>query len=237
MLSDQPRVRLSMTTVTNVEDHVWELATGEKEPGLGILHRGEHVKLEVDGDEIEIVQSTSLLHEKSTGAVVWGSTPRFAKWIQRPGRLHDLIFNRAVVELGCGTGALARMVAEKTNSPWTATDQKPLLKLARRNTATLSNVKVVEFDWEEHEFDCKVDHLNGLAPVIVAVDTIYNFYLIDPLLQGIQSVRKALGDCPVIIVVQLRDEQVLEQFLTTFSQHFTIEYFEGLPGVGIYLLT
>lgn len=226
-----------MTTLSRseIEDHIWELATGKRESGLGILDRGDSITLEDGDDEVEIIQSPSLLHEKSTGAVVWGATPRFAEWVQHTSAdpLHKLMFERPVIELGCGTGALARLLAPKTGLPWLATDQKALTKLAKRNTATIKNVQVIEFDWEEHDFYHDFD----FQPVIVAVDTIYNFFLIDPLIQGIQSVQKCVGPCPTIIVVQLRDEQVLEQALTAFSTHHKIEYFDALPGVGIYLLT
>ncbi|PRT53480.1 Diaminohydroxyphosphoribosylamino-pyrimidine deaminase [Wickerhamiella sorbophila] len=218
-----------------IEDHIWELATGKRESGLGIIDRGDCLVLEDGDDEIEIVQSPSLLHEKSTGAVVWGATPKFAEWVQHHSAnpLHDLIFNNPVVELGSGTGALARLLAPKTGQPWLATDQKALIKLAKKNTASITNVDVAEFDWEEHEFA----HTFDSQPVIVAVDTIYNFFLIKPLIQGIQSVQQCVGPCPTIIVVQLRDEQVLETALTKFSKHYKIEYFDALPGVGIYLLS
>lgn len=144
-----------------------------------------------------------------------------------------------VLELGTGVGATLVSVFGPKVGHYVATDQKHILKLLKENfvqnvvsqryvSNTLetgreekprpgegkwSTIDFVEFDWEhlalgKHNFrqtSAKVPDL------IIASDTIYNGYLI-PFF--VNAFKLMMGpDTGVLLVMQLRDESITEQFL------------------------
>lgn len=216
-----------LLTREDINEHVFALS-GLGENGLGIVaHSANSVEIE----EVCIQQSLSLLHQHSTGAVVWKATPKFAKWLPT-SPIGDLVRHKTVVELGSGTGALALLLADYVRH-FILTDQKPLLKLARRNCEGLANVTLEEFDWETQEF-------RGIEEdgVLIACDTIYNDFLIKPFTDAVLSVLNASPFIlNVIVCIQVRDLHVLESALTNFSKHFRITYYEIERGFAAYVLS
>mgnify|MGYP004710053419 FL=1 len=129
-----------------IDEYLMELYSEQKyEDGLGEYARNED---SVEFNDITIQQSESLLQQKSTGGVIWRATPLFSSWIQK-SELRSLVQDKTVVELGSGTGALAMLLANFANKI-IATDQKPLLKLLKRNCSA-KKIEIQEIDWEDDD--------------------------------------------------------------------------------------
>lgn len=214
-----------------LDEHLQETyIDGIYEEGLGILNR-EDETIELNGKSVH--QSETILRQSTTGAFVWRATPLFADWLERKNSKYGLLNkNQTIIELGAGTGALALLLANSVKK-YIATDQKCLLKLMKRNCADLNNVKIVEFDWVEHEYSGNTDH-----GIIVACDTIYNDFLIPHFVNGIKSVFDSSENVRCALVcVQVRMYEVIETALRAFVAAFkTVKAYTVDKGVICYLL-
>lgn len=215
-----------------IDDHIWELMLEPQPNSLGEVSRMNSV--EILGHEI--YQNLSLLQTESTGGVVWQTTSRMIHAIRdKTHPLHLKLSGRSVIELGCGTGALALTVNDIT-ARWVASDQHSLMKLAQKNLEGCENVELCEFDWELHDWNTPVDPTG----IVVGCDLIYNEYLINPLVASLRSIFDATGISEALIANQLRDPDVLSAALTQFCRNFHVEYLGNLGplfvGYPVYLL-
>ncbi|KAG5361630.1 Ribosomal lysine N-methyltransferase 5 [Yarrowia sp. C11] len=138
-----------------------------------------------------------------------------------------------VLELGCGATGLLACVFAPLVKTYVATDQTHLLKLTKKNIETnLSHyqsetiptqsnkakyrLECMELDWEDPEEswnEIKTGPFEDNYPdLVIACDTIYNEYLIDPFVETLKLVS---GPETVIMVAQqLRLSDIFETFMT-----------------------
>lgn len=155
--------------------------------------------------------------------------------------------DQTVLELGAGVGGVLVSLLGPRVGHYVASDQKHILKLLKANFSEnvvsgrytsstsekaydrnpkqigdgqWSKIDFIEFDWEKKEAGmANFKHISGKeAPdIIIATDTIYNEYLIAHFLDCVKSV---MCDTTIaIIVVQLRDEDIVERFLEAIFEH------------------
>lgn len=145
----------------------------------------------------------------------------------------------SVLELGCGATGLLACVFAPLVKTYVATDQTHLLKLTKRNieanlshyqSSTVPNsqpsnkakyrLECMELDWEEPEEswnDIKDDVFEGKYPdLVIACDTIYNEYLIDPFVETLKLVSGP--ETVVMVAQQLRLSDIFETFMTALVE-------------------
>lgn len=168
----------------------------------------------------------------------------------------------SILELGTGISGLIPLVVAPKARRVAATDQAYVMKALRTNiqaniTANTmsavskqkrksgksshwapreqqSNIETFALDWENDDVS-SVLSANGLedgVELLVACDCVYNYALIDPLVQTCIDVckmrlREKDGDLPAqstfcVIAQQLRQPEVFEQWLKTFHQYFRV---------------
>ncbi|KAK9474032.1 uncharacterized protein V1510DRAFT_413421 [Dipodascopsis tothii] len=176
----------------------------------------------------------------TTGAVLWTVSPLLGEWLLTPGTaLADLLRRpgQRIIELGAGSaGVLGGLLAlGSRGGTYVATDVGVLLPLLRRNLAAvleqLQNaigapayvsdtvggggtdgvrVEAVELDWEAPgDSDAAAF---GPWDVVVAADTVYNDFLVEPLVRTLR--RLASPSTHVVLAMQLRTHDVVEAFLS-----------------------
>lgn len=149
----------------------------------------------------------------------------------------------SVLELGCGVTGLLACVFAPLVKTYVATDQHHLLKLTKRNiednlshytSSTLSTqtnkakyrLECMELDWEEPDESWEAIRngpLDGEYPdLVIACDTIYNEYLIDPFIETLKLVSGP--DTVVMVAQQLRLSDIFEAFVTALVE----------AGLGVY---
>ncbi|USW54240.1 Putative lysine methyltransferase [Septoria linicola] len=154
-----------------------------------------------------------------------------------------------VLELGAGISGILPCILGPKVDKFVCTDQAYTLKALQSNItsntrATRSsskskrsdtNVRVLPLDWETDDASSFL-HSNGLSPgpdMIIACDCIYNYALIRPFVQTCADLSKArrvaleaaeMPSVPTlcIVVQQLRQAEVFEQWVTTFHQFFHV---------------
>ncbi|KAG5358217.1 Ribosomal lysine N-methyltransferase 5 [Yarrowia sp. B02] len=138
-----------------------------------------------------------------------------------------------VLELGCGATGLLACVFAPLVKTYVATDQTHLLKLTKRNIeANLSHyesqtiqtqsskakyrLECMELDWEDPDeswSEIKEGVFEGEYPdLVIACDTIYNEYLIDPFVETLKLVSGP--ETVVMVAQQLRLSDIFETFMT-----------------------
>lgn len=205
-----------LSSEEDIDNFLAELySASETENSLGIISRTPEIEI----NDLEIKQSLNLLSQSAqggTGGVVWQTTPKFAKWILNC-EITDLVINQTVIELGSGTGCLANLLSPHVNR-FICTDQKAVLKLCKSNTQSLANVEIHEFDWEEHVFTPPI----STKTVVIACDTVYNEYLINPFIEAISSLLTNPNIDFALVNVQLREFSILHVFLTQLIASFEV---------------
>ena len=144
-----------------------------------------------------------------------------------------------VLELGCGATGLLACVFAPLVKTYVATDQTHLLKLTKRNietnlshyqSSTVPNsqpsnkakyrLECMELDWEDPEeswTDIKDGVFDGNYPdLVIACDTIYNEYLIDPFVATLKLVSGP--ETIVMVAQQLRLSDIFETFMTALVE-------------------
>lgn len=195
---------------------------------------------------LEISQSLSQLssNSSSTGFVCWKTGQLVVDWIvcekkcpfyQHFQHSKDL----DVLELGAGVNGVSGSILGPLSRRYVCSDQKPLLKLLKQNilenatgsfnssslnqssSKTSSTIEVVEFDWEFVEKGLNNYYLvtenNNRPDLVVAFDTIYNEYLIEPFLHTLSTVMAPQTVC--VLGIHMRDDITLESFLHKTIQH------------------
>ena len=223
----------------------------------------EELDLCISGRDFTIKQSPGALQSKreggTTGATVWRACVLFAEWITSPkGHLFQdglLGPNSIVIELGSGISGLVPSVLSPRVKRVLATDQQYALRLLQENIAfnrpvskgrssrpqaskgisNAGNVELAALDWETDDIAAflRKHGLEDGVEAVVACDCIYNYGLIDPLVQTCADVCKARSarensnETPskpslCIIAQQLRQPEVFEQWLKAFVVHFRV---------------
>ncbi|QRW17111.1 protein-lysine methyltransferase C42C1,13 [Rhizoctonia solani] len=166
--------------------------------------------------EIEVFQDVTGLRSRKgdTGSVVWRASVHLAKLLLQqyyfpPHPPHSALLssnhisNAKIVELGSGTGVLGCALRPllSGNGHITLTDLPELTPLLRKN-AKSAKVSVEPLDWTWQIIP------QFTADLVLCVDCIYNTALVRPLV-------RALGtfDAPILVVIELRDEDVVREFL------------------------
>lgn len=194
----------------------------------------------------------------TTGAAVWKSSILLAEWMAWP---QNPIFAvgtvKSAIELGSGISGLVPMIVASKVRKVFATDQAYVLKTLQANIASntmspapkqkrksgkiaaqqssnpQSSIDAFALDWENDDV-VSVLSANGLkdgVELILACDCVYNYALIDPLVQTCTDIcRMRLKDkgedaaqqTLCVIAQQLRQPEVFEQWLETFHRSFRV---------------
>ncbi len=91
---------------------------------------------------LTVVTDPAALLKVGTGATVWDSALVLAKYLERPGtlKLFSALRSAKVVELGCGTGLVALVLARLLpNATIVVTDQPRVLELTAKSVALCSD--------------------------------------------------------------------------------------------------
>ncbi|KDN42790.1 hypothetical protein RSAG8_06544, partial [Rhizoctonia solani AG-8 WAC10335] len=126
----------------------------------------------------------------------------------------DHLANSRIVELGSGTGVLgcALLPLLTGSGHITLTDLPELTPLLRKN-AKSDKVSVEPLDWTWQILPIFA------ADLVLCVDCIYNTALVRPLVRVLGTF-----DAPILVVIELRDEDVVREFLR--------EWLEWRPHTG-----
>lgn len=210
------------------------------------------LNITIAGRDFEITQSPGMLQSQrgggTTGAAVWQSTVRFAEWLKSPNNLlftHSILYSDSIVlELGAGiSGIVPCLLSEKVRKV-VSTDQAYTLKALQQNIianlratkpstkkkTVTDNIEVLPLDWETDDASdfLRSAGLETGVDMIVACDCIYNYALITPFVQTCADLCRARHRSPstnptlCIIVQQLRQSEVCEQWLTAFHSSFRV---------------
>lgn len=183
--------------------------------------------------------------QSSVRAAEWLAAPDNVLF--HSGLLHG---GSTVLELGSGVSVLVPFFLAKRVKEVVATDQQHVLKLLEENihdnaltkppkkgkqNDTTGNIQALALDWEEDDIP---KHLasNGLGDgvdFVFACDTLYNYGLIDPFVEACVDVchlrqqkrhkgDEAGGPTACVIVQQLRQAEVFEQWLETSIRRFRV---------------
>ncbi|KAG8930689.1 hypothetical protein FRC02_003791 [Tulasnella sp. 418] len=193
--------------------------------------------------EIVLEQDPSSLRSRKgdTGSVLWRASVHLARYLlmehhfppQTPLLSPPKLKSARVLELGAGVGFLATLLSPLVEH-YTVTDIGPLLPLIRKNvirnlpsTIAKESVTVAELDWLDIQQastpswrqklfpTLKEDNLSPLYDLIICCDCIYNTSLVPPLVATINHCCSGVGSV-VLVVVELREEDVLREFLTAW---------------------
>jgi predicted nicotinamide N-methyase len=206
--------------------------------------------LEITGRAFVLTQRPNLLLSQreagTTGAVLWKITPLVASWLSsgpvvlaEAGCLHS---TAVVLELGTGITGLIGLVMAPQVKEYIMTDQSYVMKTLQGNIdvntesyaakrrgakAQVAKPRVMVLDWE-----LDTPSLEGLGldsdqtiDLIVICDTVYNEYLVDPLVTTLADICELNADqkpAVVLIAQQLRSDTVFEQFMSTLLKKFKV---------------
>lgn len=194
----------------------------------------------------------------TTGAAVWKSSVLLAEWMAWP---YNPLFTtdaiESIIELGSGISGLVPLIVSSKVAKVAATDQAYVMKALQANiTANTagpvskqkrksgrnnnsdqkeqqSNIETFALDWENDDV-ASVLCANGLEAgvnLVVACDCVYNYALIDPLVQTCEDICKMRlhEDEPppgqptmCVIAQQLRQPEVFEEWLERFHRSFRV---------------
>lgn len=217
-------------TPETVYDHICALYEVLPPPRLGFIRRSDKISLTfahpdnagLDID-LDLQQLVLLLAGNSargtTGFVAWSVSQHLVLWLLWGERCPFRVGSSTrVVELGAGAaGVLAASVGRGAGS-YVATDLQPVQRLLSQNIACNTtpqqqqHIHACEYDWEDPDTSEVVRLLGGAADLVVACDTVYNLFLIQPFLCGFQALLGP-GACG-LIAVQCRDSDMMEEFVT-----------------------
>ncbi|KAI7337184.1 hypothetical protein KC354_g17661 [Hortaea werneckii] len=157
-----------------------------------------------------------------------------------------------VLELGSGISALVPCILARRVRQVVATDQQHVLKLLQQNVDknlqthetgirkkfaehSQHGVQALALDWEEDDIpkQLSANDLGTGIDVVLACDTLYNYALIEPFVQTCVEIcrpRQAhreqtandMRPTACVIVQQLRQAEVFEQWLETALRHFDV---------------
>lgn len=161
-----------------------------------------------------------------TGAVLWSTTPLVLKYLLScawfTGSLDPRTTN--VLELGSGIGVLPLVMEPHCNVFVASDHDHELLKLIKKNCASMQNLAILELDWTDEPFS----YINNLKEevnelqYVMCLDCIYSDYLAAQLVKTLVAISNHYQDVSIIVGQQLRDESVHLEFLEAALEHFII---------------
>ena len=174
--------------------------------GLPLLPSGESLKLDAPGWTRGI----------GTGGRVWPASAALCRYLARTG----IVRGKAILELGCGTGATGLTCAAALNASsviLTEGGSEGLLQLARRNVAANRRLLPCEVDVQRHGWGEPVEWAPEL---VVGSDVTYDRDAHDRLCATLKALK-----APAILAHQhrrvasfLSGESQLDHFLETADQ-------------------
>lgn len=212
-----------------VYDHICGLYEVLPPPRLGFIQRSDKLTLTfshpVDAGldiDLDLRQLVLLLAGNgargTTGFVAWRVSQHLVPWLlwgeHCPLRVDS---GTRVVELGAGAAGVLAASVGRVASSYVATDLQPVQRLLVQNIANNTTpqqrqrIHACEYDWEDPDTSEVVRLLGGTPDLVVACDTVYNLFLIQPFLCGFQALLgpSACG----LIAVQCRDSDMMEEFV------------------------
>ncbi|KAL0955130.1 hypothetical protein HGRIS_004043 [Hohenbuehelia grisea] len=189
--------------------------------------------------EIELRQDKTALHSRKgdTGSVLWKASIDFGKAVleqlhfgaRLPLFMKDVLATSHVLELGAGTGLLALLFAPFV-AHYTVTDIPQLVPLIQKNISAsetnVSNVTASALDWlllqstPSSSRSCHFVYSPCPPDLLLVVDCIYHPSLLPALVETIDWISVP-GETLVVVVVELRAEDVLRSFLSLWIQKGT----------------
>ncbi|EKM82033.1 hypothetical protein AGABI1DRAFT_70649 [Agaricus bisporus var. burnettii JB137-S8] len=184
--------------------------------------------------EIDLVQDVTGLRSRKgdTGSVLWHASVDFARFVLQQAHLRspDSIFNlemlkhQHILELGAGTGILSILLSPLCHQ-YTVTDIEELVPLIQKNvelnvpkgSGLSSNIQVLPLDWValKNTPPARLAEEQTATPVdiLLVVDCIYHPSLLPPLIETINYLTRPNKKTIVMVVVELRSDQVVREFL------------------------
>ncbi|KAF2223880.1 putative methyltransferase-domain-containing protein [Elsinoe ampelina] len=230
------------------EETFWLFSQNRHQHDLGMIDpTAAEITVTVAEKDFTIKQSPGLLTSSrsggTTGAAVWRTTHLLAEWFAssdnalfQSGLLDE---TSTLLELGSGVAGLLPLAIGQRIGRYFATDQAYALKLLQENIDVnrstrrskkavdiSSNIHLTSLDWENDDLSYFLTS-HGLSrgvDMIIASDCVYNYHLVQPLVETCASVaraRKSLERPTLCLVAQqLREPDVFDDWLTSFAQHF-----------------
>jgi len=155
----------------------------------GIEQREREVSLELVESTIESIKISEVhaegpidtCHEDYTGLVAWPVTRVFCSYICANEAVQERIRDKAVVEVGSGTGLLGLVAAHVGARKTVLTDLPKILPLTHRNVSLnddtiISKVVVEACPWGDSDAAAKVAELaGGRVDTILASEVFYGY--------------------------------------------------------------
>jgi len=184
------------------------------------------------GCRLRVAECRSAFDNSNTGAVLWGSSVRLARYISGLGR--SQFAGRRVVELGCGTG-LAGLAAAVQGAHVILTDLQEVLCQTTEanleaNTPALQAsggiAKLQPLAWGD-----TVDHLEPGPPFdyVLAADIIYKPDLFEPLKRTLLQLS---GPGTRVLLAYTRRRSQEEWFFSSICEDFRCSVVEPGEGFG-----
>lgn len=218
--------------------------------------RSSELEISVNDREFAIKQSPSVLQSNreggTTGAALWRACLLFAEWLgisqNALFKLNVLNSGSTVLELGSGISGLVPLTVGPRVKRMVATDQQYALKLLQENITTnllpsknkkqrpINNIDILPLDWESSDTPSFLrTHGLGVDAIFVC-DCIFNYALIQPLVQTCTEMCKARLESQLVegdrigcsnltvcvVAQQLRQPDVFEEWLRAFHANFRV---------------
>jgi len=195
--------------------------------------------------EVQLVQNTTSLRSRKgdTGSVLWRASVYLSRLFltqhhfpptppQTPFLEPARLSASHILELGAGTGLLGILLSPLV-AHYTITDIAPIIPLIKKNlslngllapstssSASSPRISIEEFDWVQLHSTPPPSRTRlfsfltqSQSPIdlVLCVDCLYNTALVDPLVSTLAHLA-----APVLVVAELRDEDVLRAFLESW---------------------
>ncbi|CAK9435639.1 uncharacterized protein LODBEIA_P03660 [Lodderomyces beijingensis] len=209
-----------------------------------------HTQLQINQS---ISQLSTRTTTSTTGFICWQVSVYLADWLLSDTCPIKLKKSYKVLELGAGVGGICASTLASKVGHYIATDQKHILKLLKQNIAANAGnfhsstitvdttskkipsrklnaptiIDVVEFDWEDIErgkYNLSQVAGEQRVEVVIACDTIYNEYLVEPFTNAMKALLTTPGSIAVV-AVQLRDAVTMEHFVSALVSDSRLSVF------------
>lgn len=223
--------------------------------------QAEELDISICGRDFTIKQSPGMLQSTraggTTAAAVWRICVHLGEWLG--SSTNPLFIERVldadstVIELGSGISGLVPSVLSPKVGRMLATDQQYALNLLQENIHAYqskpkkaggkssgskdisNNIEVLPLDWEEDDISgfIRANSLQGGVDAIIVCDCVFNYALVQPLVQTCTDLCKVRSDQNIdnaqaanpticIIAQQLRQPEVFENWLRAVMTTFRV---------------
>jgi hypothetical protein len=171
--------------------------------------------------------------------MLWSVTPHVARYLTSPTCALPISSSSRILELGCGAAAVLACTLGPVVRTYIQSDIPAIVKLAEKNvSANLPGVvgkkrggvvHTIPLDWERDDVATQpvLKALGAPLDWVVACDCVYNEALVPPLVETLASACRmnrdgVEGKTMVLVAHELRSPDVMEEFLETFMEAFTV---------------